>query len=118
MKHCDFRPSGTVSCPICMDGYSEVSKLSCVFLASGFHTASVKELDEREGLLFWWDLITLFCSQAWLAHGLSHISVPASWALQPSPLDPLFLGLPCGSVSIPCIPRPSLSRSSSASCGP
>lgn len=26
-KHCDFRPSGTVSCPICMDGYSEVSNL-------------------------------------------------------------------------------------------
>lgn len=25
-----FRPSGTVSCPICMDGYSEVSRLGCV----------------------------------------------------------------------------------------
>lgn len=26
VKPCDCRPSGTVSCPICMDGYSEVSK--------------------------------------------------------------------------------------------
>ncbi|XP_029090923.1 E3 ubiquitin-protein ligase RNF4 isoform X2 [Monodon monoceros] len=81
-----LRPSGTVSCPICMDGYSEVSKLSCVFPDSGSQTASVKELDERALLTGWaFDGSVLQSRLGW--HVAWHASVrgrvPSSWALQP-----------------------------------
>lgn len=99
MKHCDFRPSGTVSCPICMDGYSEVSKPSCVFSTSGFQTASVGEFHER--IFSLGGIWHIHCAVTpGLVHSLSHVCVSGEcasspWALQPSAVDPAFPALPC-----------------------
>lgn len=91
-----------------MDGYSEVSKLSCVFLASGFHMALVKGSSERgSSLSVEFDPSLPQSGLAGLC--LSHISVLASsWALQPSPVAPVFLELPregCPSHVFPSQPQ-------------
>lgn len=54
--HYDFRPSGTVSCPICMDGYSEVSR-------SHVSSQLFWQQDEMRGLLPRWEVSPLMQSR-------------------------------------------------------
>lgn len=83
-----------------MDGYSEVSKLSCVFPDSGSQTASVKELDERALLTGWaFDASVLQSRLGW--HMAWHTSVKGEGAIFLGPTV-LNSGLPCASVL--CIP--------------
>ncbi|XP_060004855.1 E3 ubiquitin-protein ligase RNF4 isoform X2 [Lagenorhynchus albirostris] len=95
-----LRPSGTVSCPICMDGYSEVSKNKIEAFVSGSQTASVKELDERALLTGWaFDASVLQSHLGW--HMAWHTSVKGEGTIFLGPTV-LNSGLPCASVL--CIP--------------